>query len=35
MTEKIKTSKIVMVTSDVTMDWNIATSQGVKSGKAR
>ena len=33
MTEKRKTSKIVVVTGDVTMDWNIATSQGVKSGK--
>lgn len=33
MAEKEKTKKVAIVTGDVTMDWNIATSQGVKSGK--
>jgi len=33
MAEKEKTQKVAIVTGDVTMDWNIATSQGVKSGK--
>ena len=32
MTEKRKHSKVAIVTGDVTMDWNIATSQGVKGG---